>query len=237
MQTYECPRCAYTTCKKNDLVRHLNRKQLCNAIDSEHNIPIEDIHIQYGINNIHELNIQEPIQDIVTEIANLKFIVQELLDFKKKLMDEFDLDNTSACDAYDAFNFGNEDTSHLTYEFQKKCLLQGQEGLVNRFKAINFNDDKPCNHNVKIGSKKRKEFKVFQNNKWITKDMNKMYLEILCKQKSELYKFYKDNVEKDIELLNMTDIFDVFKNMLKTTGKEFYAIRRDLFSFISSYQI
>ena len=232
MQKYECPRCEYNTVKRNDIIRHYKRKQLCKAIDDDHDVCLDDIYNQYGLLE------DEPIQDLVYEHVKLKCQVQdiqkELNELRKLITNNPPAINNNLI--INTNNFGEEDVSHLTYEFQKKCLLQGQEGLINRFKEINFNDDKPCNHNVRISSKKRKEFKVFHKNRWVAKDANKFYLEILCKQKSELYKFYKENVEKDKELLMMTDIFEVFKSMLKANCKEFYANRRDLISFIGSYK-
>ena len=221
MVKYNCPRCDFSSCLRGDFMRHLQRKQLCKAIDAEHDVSIDDIIISKDIDQDY-IKLKEQFIELKKELSELRQFFA--LQVKPNTVNQVNINS-----------YGEEDVSHLTYEFQKKCLLQGQEGLINRFKEIHFHDDMPFNHNVKISSKKRQEIKVFHKNKWIAKDASKFHLEILCKQKNELYKFYKENVEKDKDLLMMTNIFEVFQNMLKTNCKEFYTNRRDLISYIGSY--
>ena len=133
-------------------------------------------------------------------------------------------------------NFGKEDISYLTNDTIKNLIKHLQfddeydKPVSKLAKEIHFNKNHKENNNVKITSMRSPTCRVFENGKWIIKDIDETLVEmventsdkfsnIYKKNKKNLhdnYKEYHENYEYDIE--NNPDIKENIKTNIKKDG-------------------
>jgi hypothetical protein len=133
-------------------------------------------------------------------------------------------------------NFGKEDISYLTNDTIKNLIKHLQfddeydKPVSKLAKEIHFNKNHKENNNVKITSMRSPTCRVFENGKWIIKDIDETLVEmventsdkfsnIYKKNKKHLhdnYKEYHENYEYDIE--NNPDVKESIKTNIKKDG-------------------
>jgi hypothetical protein len=133
-------------------------------------------------------------------------------------------------------NFGKEDISYLTNDTIKNLIKHLQfddeydKPVSKLAKEIHFNKNHKENNNVKITSMRSPTCRVFENGKWIIKDIDETLVEmventsdkfsnIYKKNKKHLhdnYKEYHENYEYDIE--NNPNVKESIKTNIKKDG-------------------
>jgi hypothetical protein len=79
-------------------------------------------------------------------------------------------------------NFGEERIDHITPEMLDERLKEiNGRGIFQLIRDIHFNPDIPENHNIRMGSKKRRNLKVKRNGRWEVRDNNDI-LDIMISQ-------------------------------------------------------
>jgi protein-arginine kinase activator protein McsA len=71
-------------------------------------------------------------------------------------------------------NYKDTDVSHLTDEDYKKCIKKVCFCVLGLIEKVHFNPDKPENMNVYISNMKDKYMMIYQNNKWVLTNKDKL---------------------------------------------------------------
>ena len=180
---FKCPRCAYSTFVKGNLLAHLKNKKICNATLID--ISREDIlktfqkekksdtiecchchkmiskqnmarHVKTCKQKPQPLN-NETINVLQKEIENLKNEIATLK-HSPQTIQNITYNSATINIQNNVNNFGSEDLTHLTHEFLSHCLLNPTKGFPSLIDTIHYNPDVPHNHNLRYKSTKNQSF-------------------------------------------------------------------------------
>lgn len=130
-------------------------------------------------------------------------------------------------------NLGKESIDHLQPGFLTNCILNMNNGIMDLFKTIHFNEDVPENMNIKIKSTKQNLLEVYQDGAWTPVDKNNTLDSVIQHKKDIMFSHFvktKDEID-DIKDREET-IMKWFAQMGSKMGTQFYRLRRDLYAIV-----
>lgn len=148
---YTCPRCLYTTKNRFNIIRHIDRKKLCNQV---------------------KLDIKpQKYKEIITNNKNSIQFIEYLLKVKEL---ENKLKNVNV-------NLKNYNSPNLDYIGPKdyiSCMKDIDTAYLKMYKMIYFNPMHPENNSIRKTNKKDKFIELYKDGKWITSNVDTVLSEI-----------------------------------------------------------
>jgi hypothetical protein len=148
---YKCLRCGYSSDKKCDVKKHLERKKICNS-------NYTDATIQDCMKVLIKENCSYGFDILMKEIEKLKKNTNVMSNTGDKC-----INNTGDHNNFITINvhsFEKTDYSVLKDKIHT-CIKDGKVDEAKLIKLLHFNKDAPQNHNVMIENKRDKTIKVF----------------------------------------------------------------------------
>ena len=172
MVVHTCPRCQkFTSARKGDIDRHLNRKFTCKPTEVEATQQLHCAQCNAPFAHRQSLCRHEKKCNDVKALRHTIVVLQDALskrdDLERRVdelaheLQEVSRKNPTLTTINNTMNitinvFGKEDVSYLTEEQREGFLLGKQDGLLSLIKEIHFNPEHPENRTVVLKSSKRK---------------------------------------------------------------------------------
>jgi hypothetical protein len=205
---FKCDICDYTSSYKITLLRHVNKKKKCgdnpHIIEIKVNIVCEYCNKTYKTKDIlsNHLKICKIKKSSIEE--ELKLVKEELEKIKKNqsVISMRDINNTT--------NSNNTTNNFLIqlrpYDNPKlpenmediyEDVWERQKSIQTYIERVHFNQELPENHNICITNLRTKlAAKVFNGDRWETKDQDKILDEIITNTSNILDKWVKTNKKR-----------------------------------------
>lgn len=133
-------------------------------------------------------------------------------------------------------NFGAENTEHITNDVLDQMLHQVNGfGIANLIGMIHFNRKIPENHNIRLGSKKRKTLRVRQNGRWRIRDNTDVLHTLMQHYRSKLSsRFYDPEFKNNLQ--HQSDFLHIQQDLLRfnkdCNPSAYYACARKILALI-----
>ena len=172
MVNFNCPRCCYSTIKKSNIIRHINRKSVCKLVRLDI-IPI----------NYRSIILKEDGSEF--EIVDKLFKLEKE---NKELKEKFEKLDTQVKTINNTTNSNNNITTNnnnitivlrpvhdpecefLTDGDYKQCLNRMIMSIPNLIRKIHFNPKHPENHNLYIPNIQQKYAMLYNGKEWQLKN-------------------------------------------------------------------
>lgn len=128
-------------------------------------------------------------------------------------------------------NFGEEDISHLPGEFLSNCLLNPTKGITSLIEYIHYNEDKPCNYNLRFKSWKKNMFEKCMHGEWKECDASNTLDELIRKGYRIMNAHYTENFLNDPEIaqdLHRQHAYECFRFLGDKKCQQYHNVKRDL---------
>ena len=233
MAQLECPRCGYSTHRKNLFIGHINRKNICEPT-------VNDI----ALNDLQKLYL--PKEKIFKCACGSSYIHHSSYYRHKITCEQNDTPapasntiNITNIQTQNNINFyvlphGEENNNYITPEFLTKCLRRTDAGIIDLLTHIHFNQEHKENQNLKISNKNTNFIEKFNGERWLFYDKKSVVDELFKtgfkilddhyftneeELKKNLSKFILKNIEVFMKSLNDND-----KNVIKPIFKNIYLL-------------
>jgi len=161
---YECPHCNTVFNRKDNLTRHIDKyckTKLAAEQEKQQLTQMQEMIVKLS----EELNIVKQAQTNTPNSVNVNS--------NNNSNNNNSINSNNQTVNIQLVAFGKEDRSKLT-EFEiLKIMKRGYESIPELIKLINFDKDKPENHNIYISNKKEKDIHIFDGEKWKVVDRTK----------------------------------------------------------------
>lgn len=177
---FSCSVCQYTSLKKENVARHVRRKNKCgNGLREIIEIPIEII-CEYCNKNFSSLNSLKghtrnncSKKDLIKD-AKIKELEEKNKELEKRLMEKPTTINNITNNII-INNYENTSLDKLTDKIYNKIIKDSDEPykiIPRLIKHIHCNPDIPENHNIRISNRNKhnKYLEVYRNNHWEIED-------------------------------------------------------------------
>jgi hypothetical protein len=258
-----CCRCGFETDEKRYLVKHLQRKTLCDPLISSLVPEFQLTQLTkktYNDNAVSCPHCDKRFNDPSNRSKHIKIckknlentpkadIIKELIEIKEQLAKFKNLETVSNVTQNNnnvvgnttnihINSFGRETFDHLPLDFLTSCfMMKNMESLVEN---IYFDKDCPENHNVKLKSSKQKTVEVFEDGLWRVKHSDDVADDIINKGHSLLYSHYrknKDAVKEDMSDIEIEEVLDWLHKIFENDNITRQPIKRDLILLFQTYR-
>lgn len=225
MVLYECEKCGMTFDRKSSYIRHINKKNPCDAMGKKTIKKVkeekEQAKIMAKAKAKEELDDKKRIEELT---KNMEKIQKELNALKKAKRETKTTingnvigNNVNNVNNYqiNLIAHGKEDLTFLLVDDQKNILSQGSNSVSKFVEMVHCNDAKPEYKNIYINSRKRlNQILTYNGDKWILcsqefiddlRDRGIDYIEeqfVELKENHELSKFVIARMERFIRHLD-----------------------------------
>jgi len=175
------------------------------------------------------------VRDQTEEINNLK---NEIIELKKKIECNgvsYTTNNTTTnnivnnINVVNIRNFGDEDISHLPGEFLSNCLLNPSKGITSLIEYIHYNEDMPCNYNLRFKSWKKNLFEKCMHGEWKECDASNTLDELIRKGYRILNAHYTETLLNDPDITtNSSRMYECFRFLGDKKCQQYHNVKRDL---------
>ena len=139
-------------------------------------------HIKYSCTKNKEEDLTELVRllNVRLENQNTQLVNKDAQLVNKdkqieKLMGKLEINSSfNTINNITLLNYKDTDVSHLTDEDYKKCIKKVCFCVMGLIEKVHFNPDKPENMNVYISNMKDKYMMIYQNNKWVLTNKDKL---------------------------------------------------------------
>lgn len=199
MVHYSCPRCGYATTLKGNMIKHLERKIVCEPIVADADLDeYADTLCKTNQRNMCQgcsktfaspsglhyhksrcAKLQEPSEEL-DDMRTLLIETREELRRERERRQQLEQNSPQSitinihndhCNTVNINSFGQENTSYITDDFSKICLELKEDGLKRMIDKIYFDPDHEENHNVRHRSLKHSLVEVLQESGWVPKTL------------------------------------------------------------------
>lgn len=186
---YVCPRCGYVTHLKFDFRKHINRKIICPAVNTDVSLD----HLKKTIDeksNVKKMKCdlcekefisnkgwknheckKDKVSELITRIDKLekemetKCISQNITNNIQNITNNIQINNNNNNSNYNLRAFGEEDKSFLTDKVIGDLFFMNLN-FKELIETLHFNSEMPENNNIRIKSSKRNLLEIFRGDKW-----------------------------------------------------------------------
>jgi len=134
-------------------------------------------HIKYTCTKNKEEDLNELVRLMNNKLENQNNQIQTQAKQIEKLMGKLEINgsfNNNTINNITLLNYKDTDVSHLTDEDYKKCIKKVCFCVMGLIEKVHFNPEKPENMNVYISNMKDKYMMIYQNNKWVLTNKDKL---------------------------------------------------------------
>jgi hypothetical protein len=132
-------------------------------------------HIKYTCTKNKEEDLNELVRLMNNKLENQNNQIQTQAKQIEKLMGKLEINGSfNTINNITLLNYKDTDVSHLTDEDYKKCIKKVCFCVMGLIEKVHFNPDKPENMNVYISNMKDKYMMIYQNNKWVLTNKDKL---------------------------------------------------------------
>ena len=125
-------------------------------------------------------------------------------------------------------SYGSEDIKHITPEYLTKLLKFSPNGAVPKLaKEIHFNDKFPENKNIKITNKKMPYVSVYEDDKWIYKNKDKMITDIVNEKFDIIDEHYENHGQDDLNQRQQDRYVQYKRNMENDKTNETQKLQKE----------
>jgi hypothetical protein len=176
---YKCQNCDYLTKYKQCFNNHINKKNKC-INNNKKQYMCE--HCEHGFNdrsnfyrhkknnckqiNKNKINENLEIEKLKLEIEKLKLVNNNTINSHNTTNNNSNNNTTNVTNNINIVAYGDEDMSFLTEKQILNVLSNGREGIYKLIEMVNFNKDKPENHNIKYNNVNKKITHIYNGKKW-----------------------------------------------------------------------
>ncbi len=254
---FTCERCGYETERKGDLIKHLQRKNVCDPLISNV-MPLDIIegfkkqqndgiiqehhcgHCQKQLSSKSNLSRhlhvckQKPMGDIEMLKNEVKQLKEELAVHKQTNKGGVtNIINNN----FNINSYGSESLDHLPNQFLTSCFMfKNMQSLIEN---IHFDPDCPQNKNIQLKSLKHKLIKVYQDEKWNTKPADNVLDELVNKGQTILKKHFRDNreeVEEEMSSEEINEVIEWLAQIFENYEKIRQTLKRELLALLDNFR-
>jgi hypothetical protein len=254
-QTYSCKRCGYTSPYKQNVINHLNRKKICQAMNTSVDIDPDSL-VKELMRTVKEeaheckycgkkFNCKSSVyrhhntcdlarQQIDIILANeIQRIRNEITDIQSK-SPTYNIQNIQNIQniIINVNSYGSEMLDHITPQLLTKCVLGLNSGFQCLLQHIHFNPEIPENRNVRLKSHKKNMLELFRDGQWVTCDKSATIEDLIGKSYKILYKHFIDSIEEPEFKEREEYLQTYFTNIGSKSGNMYYQLKRNLYIMV-----
>lgn len=219
---FKCPRCGHATDIKCNMIKHINRKKLCNPIlsdkipkkyqekilkgEKEDKVICEFCNKTYSRKDSLERHLKkcskkpdESMKKLVKELNEKLSNQDKQLDSLKELVKNSGnttIYNTTNNTVNVILSYKDTDVSHLTDKNYYKALSRCIYAVPELISQTHFNENKPENHNIYLSNMRGKWVSVYNGKKWLVKDKAKAIDDLIHDNHYRLDDWYHEDGKK-----------------------------------------
>ena len=253
VKRFHCRRCNFSTEYKHVLVKHLERKKVC---DAKH----DDVDVVVLLKELQDEKEKPCKCDVcgkpfshsssksrhkktcqATTKQQLQLLQETINDMQKQLQSYESQSHTQTTvnniqNQYNTIilnSFGDESYDHITESFLRKCVQGNVNGVKSLIEKIHFSNDAPENKNIRLKSLKNKLVEVADNEKWVVRDADDAMDCMIQKGGNLLNKYFfeSDLFAQEIETLD-SKIHSFLVDILGKNNNNYFAIKRRILALI-----
>lgn len=193
---HKCPRCGYETINISNFRKHINRKEICQALitdvsldelresilpkKKDNDFPCDKCLKKYASKEtlrVHRLSCieQNDIAKMYDKLLDIHSTLEGLQKYQENNIMPSIVINGNINNQQNIINVGtsdflNENIDYLSDEYMVKCAKKLNNGLIDFIKNVRFNPQHPENMNVKVHRIKQKTLYIYRNHRWEISD-------------------------------------------------------------------
>jgi hypothetical protein len=185
-----CDRCHHESNRKGDLIKHLQRKNLCDAIYSD--IPCQEL-----IKDIR-LRRKDPVMRFTCSACEKCFKTHQGIYQHKKHCELYKRTPVNAPASPNVENerkrFGRESSTHMTSdaEFMTQCVRRREKGVIEFIEGKHMSAAHPENHNIRVTNIKMNYVQIFDGSHWMLHDKDEIIDEMVIDAINALHDHFDD---------------------------------------------
>lgn len=195
-------------------IQDLNSKIL---VMSKPNVSNNEKHLDEATNYTHDHDICQLTTNLRHQNSNMT------INNNSGHVQNNDITNTTNIQNLVINNYGQEDVSHITPEMMTKYVTMMENGIVEFVRNKHFNKLRPCNRNIRLQSKKRKELLVMMDGKWAHRHHAALMSQLCQANTDRLDAHYVDNEDIFKQNPRMHKIIDTFFEKARNNDKHVMA--------------
>lgn len=181
MVLYTCPRCAYSTDRKNDMRNHVNKKKMCRNILSDVNPK-----------DVGEDILNGDTRSRVELVRENRALRKELDEVRSKISNQ----TNNPAPNVKVNSFESTYLEHLTDGVYKYCIDRMIRSVPSFIKRVHFDPKHPENHNICITNIKDTYVTTFDGTKWILHDRDTFLEDLIDKYEYKLNSWARHNAKE-----------------------------------------
>lgn len=246
-QVHTCPRCGYSTHRKDAMVRHLGRERRCKPLVAD--VPLESLKEEYNdfVEKVYKCKQCDKSYSTrsglsyhsakcngnVVESESSR-ILQEGLERIEQMIAKMAVAQRSVHVHGDHHEhqhqhihvhlplntFGHENKEYISKEFAIECFRRGAFGLLSMMDSIYFNPEHTENHNVRMKSLKNMLVEVYGGDSWICRGFNEAVDEMIGVSRREIIREVSAHPNIEISLDEMVYSMNSLQNLHSSMAKK-----------------
>jgi hypothetical protein len=227
-------------CKKKGEPQHDEQNKTNVVVPDVTNVPIPD-----GM-NIDEFKKLEKIFNSMFDckIAALQTEIQHL---KQQFTSQGQTNNSTTnnnqrvnqkVNIININNFGKEDTSHITPEFLKNCILNPTKGITSLIENIHYDTNKQCNANIRHKSSKQNTLEKWVHPKWVLCDASSTIDDLISKGYKLMSLHHQENFMNDPDIQDddlKRQQYEYFRFLTDKNDYRYYKAKREIHCMIKNH--
>lgn len=214
---FECKRCGYQASTKCNILKHLDRVNICDPKLS--NASTESLKSEFSKKKIEHKNDDPICSYCQKQFQNISNVYRHQKTCPKRPKNVIVLRN-----------YADEKNDHITddlmLQFSKDCSF----GITNFIKNVYFNHDIPENHILKIKSRKQSLVELYQDSKWMIKDKNETLTMIIQATANKLFMTYQTDIDHEIFKEKHDFVSNFYNKIREPSSFALYTLRRSVFA-------
>lgn len=209
----DCPRCGYSTNRKDLFLSHINRLSICEPTIS--NCTIDHLKTLYekkdklhkckcGLSYTHKSSFYRHKKlctgnttGNTTENITVNNTVNNNINSNNVNINSNNVNIQNTVNI-NILPFDEKNTEYITKDFYEKCLIRTNVGFIELLKHIHFNPEHKENHNIRVKNKKLPYIEKYDGNRWNYDDKDRVLNELFKSGYELIDQYYYEN-ESDLK--------------------------------------
>lgn len=221
---HNCPRCGYSTDRKDLFISHINRKFTCKPFLKD--VSLDELKAEYASSKVDD----KPFK---CDCGRGYYHSSSYYKHKKACAgssarsSNTTINNNTTNITNNITNnvniyvmpFGEENTSYITSDFLTNCLRRRDKGFLELLQYIHFNPEHKENHNIRITNKRDNYIQKHDGEMWQYENKKKVLDELFKKGDEILDNHYYDN-ETDLRKKICINVMNKVDDFIKSLNKK-----------------
>lgn len=196
MDNYICPRCNYSTNRKANMVRHINRKFLCDALNLDikftKNVKNRILEKKF---NFNDYECDDTSSEKTTD--SKKYTNTTI----NNVINNTTINNVTNTIVNITLPYNETNHEFLNDNDYIQCINRMIMSVPNLIQKIHFDPDHPENHNIYISDCSRNKLLMYNGNNWTISNHKEMIDKLLIDHEYLIEEWLENGEDKYIELM------------------------------------